>query len=43
MLRPNDRLALTAHSAKAPPFRFRLGVTDLVALSGLVGFAQPEH
>jgi DNA-binding transcriptional LysR family regulator len=35
MLRLNDRLALTAHSAKAPPFRFRLGVTDLVALSWL--------
>lgn len=35
MLRLNDRLALTARSVNAPPFRFRLGVTDLVALSWL--------
>ncbi|SES42487.1 LysR family transcriptional regulator [Rhizobium sp. NFR03] len=35
MLRLNDRLTLTARTATAPPFRFRLGVTDLVALSWL--------
>ncbi|PYE94754.1 LysR family transcriptional regulator [Rhizobium sp. PP-F2F-G38] len=35
MLRLNDRLTLTARTANAPPFRFRLGVTDLVALSWL--------
>jgi DNA-binding transcriptional LysR family regulator len=35
MLRLNDRLALTARSTSAPPLRFRLGVTDLVALSWL--------
>lgn len=33
MLRLNDRLVLTARSSNAPPLRFRLGVTDLVALS----------
>ncbi len=33
MLRLNDRLALSARSSNAPPLRFRLGVTDLVALS----------
>ncbi|WP_428425212.1 LysR family transcriptional regulator [Pararhizobium sp.] len=35
MLRLNDRLTLTARTSNAPPFRFRLGVTDLVALSWL--------
>jgi DNA-binding transcriptional LysR family regulator len=35
MLRLNDRLALSARSSNAPPLRFRLGVTDLVALSWL--------
>ena len=35
MLRLNDRLVLTARSPDAPPLRFRLGVTDLVALSWL--------
>lgn len=35
MLRLNDRLVLTARSSDAPPLRFRLGVTDLVALSWL--------
>ncbi|KAA3509557.1 hypothetical protein CPJ18_06495 [Agrobacterium rosae] len=35
ILRLNDRLAITARSANAAPFRFRLGVTDLVALSWL--------
>ncbi len=35
MLRLNDRLVLTARASVAPPLRFRLGVTDLVALSWL--------
>ncbi|HEV7322921.1 MAG TPA: LysR family transcriptional regulator [Ensifer sp.] len=35
MLRLNDRLVLTARASVAPPMRFRLGVTDLVALSWL--------
>lgn len=35
MLRLYDRLTLTARTSNAPPFRFRLGVTDLVALSWL--------
>lgn len=35
MLRLNDRLAATARSSAVPPLRFRLGVTDLVAMSWL--------
>lgn len=35
MLRLNDRLAAAAKSSSLPPIRFRLGVTDLVALSWL--------
>ncbi len=35
MLRLNDRLSATARSSNAPPMRFRMGATDLVAMSWL--------
>lgn len=35
MLRLNDRLAASARASMLPPIRFRLGVTDLVAMSWL--------